>query len=187
MSKNNKIDHQSNNISITLPKNIRSDILNHESYALLTQWIPNLNKDNYTLNRLFQATRDGCHPEPFINSVSDNKPTVILAISKEGNIFGGYTEQSWDNPMEDSNAFLFSISNKEKYLVQESKRAIEWNTNIIVRFGTTDLIIADDCLNRPSSTSVGSRIYKMRHSLNPTQEIAFYLKEIEVFVLKEIK
>jgi hypothetical protein len=70
---------------------------------------------------IYKASKDGFEAEKF-HSKCDNKPnTLVVARSKNGNIFGGYTEQSWSNtdPISedvykaDSNAFIFSLINRE--------------------------------------------------------------------------
>ncbi len=69
-----------------------------------------------TWKLIYQATRDGFGVSTF-HSKCDNKPnTLSLIRSTNGNIFGGYTEQSWSGSGQyktDRNAFIFSLINKQ--------------------------------------------------------------------------
>ncbi len=68
-----------------------------------------------------KGSRDGFGVDDF-HIKCDKKPnTLVIIKSEHGNIFGGYTEESWSNTdflspyidKSDSNAFLFSLINKE--------------------------------------------------------------------------
>jgi len=65
---------------------------------------------------IYQATRDGFASSTF-HSKCDNKPnTLVIIRSTSGNVFGGYTEQSWSGDSgytTDPNAFIFSLINKQ--------------------------------------------------------------------------
>ena len=59
----------------------------------------------------------------------DNKPnTLVIIKSTNGNVFGGYTEQSWSGIgcEADSNAFIFSFINKVSHDFQIADKS---NTN----------------------------------------------------------
>jgi hypothetical protein len=66
-------------------------------------------------NLIYKASQDGFEASSF-HSKCDSKPNTLVLIKSEiGNIFGGYTEQSWsDNNVykSDSNAFIFSLINR---------------------------------------------------------------------------
>jgi hypothetical protein len=67
-------------------------------------------------NLLYRATQDGFEATHF-HSKCDNKPnTLVIIKSENGNVFGGYTEQSWEHSggvKQDSNAFVFSFINSK--------------------------------------------------------------------------
>jgi hypothetical protein len=69
-----------------------------------------------TWTLIYQATRDGFAVSTF-HSKCDNKPNTLSVIrSSNGNVFGGYTEQSWSGNYEyktDLSAFIFSLINKQ--------------------------------------------------------------------------
>jgi hypothetical protein len=70
---------------------------------------------------IYKASKDGFQAVRFHSKCDDKANTLVVIKSKNGNIFGGYTEKSWSNTnflspyidKSDSNAFIFSIINKE--------------------------------------------------------------------------
>jgi hypothetical protein len=70
---------------------------------------------------IYKASIDGFESSDFHTECDDMPNTLVVIKSKNGNIFGGYTEESWSNTdflspyidKSDSNAFLFSLINKE--------------------------------------------------------------------------
>ena len=74
----------------------------------LSEWLP---KKKTTL--LFRATRDGFAPANFHQKCDGKGPTVVIAKSAGGHIFGGYTANAWDNSSNWKNcsdSFLFRLS-----------------------------------------------------------------------------
>jgi len=65
-------------------------------------------------NLIYRASRDGFEGADFHAKCDDKPNTFILIKSEYGNVFGGYTEQSWSGTghKKDQNAFLFSLINK---------------------------------------------------------------------------
>jgi len=72
-------------------------------------------------NLIYKGSKDGFKASDFHSKCDDKSNTLVIVKSSNGNIFGGYTEQSWSNtdPISerndkpDSNAFIFSLINKE--------------------------------------------------------------------------
>jgi len=66
-------------------------------------------------NLIYRASQDGFEASKF-HTKCDNKPnTLIIVKSTDGNVFGGYTEQTWNhtgNYKADPNSFIFSLINK---------------------------------------------------------------------------
>jgi hypothetical protein len=64
---------------------------------------------------IYRASQDGFEASSF-HSKCDNRPnTLVIVKSTNGNVFGGYTEQTWNhanNYKADPNAFIFSLINK---------------------------------------------------------------------------
>ena len=74
----------------------------------LSEWLP---KKKTTL--LFRASRDGFAPANFHQKCDGKGPTVVIAKSAGGHIFGGYTEAAWDSSGTSKNcrdSFLFRLS-----------------------------------------------------------------------------
>jgi hypothetical protein len=63
---------------------------------------------------IFRASQDGFGCDAFHAKCNEIPNTLIIIKSQNGNVFGGYTEQSWFghyNFKNDKNAFLFSLIN----------------------------------------------------------------------------
>jgi hypothetical protein len=72
-------------------------------------------KDKWSL--LYRGSRDGFEPNEFHSRCDGKSPTLTIYKAKESSyIFGGYTTGVWhqlDEFISDSNAFLFSLTNKD--------------------------------------------------------------------------
>jgi len=70
---------------------------------------------NQKCNLIYRASQDGFEAAKF-HAKCDNKPnTLIIIKSTNGNVFGGYTEQTWNHNggfKADPNSFIFSLINK---------------------------------------------------------------------------
>jgi len=70
-------------------------------------------------NLIYKGSKDGFKASDFHSKCDDKSNTLVIVKSSNGNVFGGYTEQSWSNtdPIRidkpDSNAFIFSLINME--------------------------------------------------------------------------
>jgi hypothetical protein len=66
-------------------------------------------------NLIYKASKDGFEAAKF-HAKCDNKPnTLIIIKSTNGNVFGGYTEQTWNHASQykaDPSSFIFSLINK---------------------------------------------------------------------------
>ena len=74
----------------------------------LSEWLP---KKKTTL--LFRATRDGFDSATWHQKCDGKGPTVVIAKSAGGHIFGGYTETAWDSSNQykhTRDSFLFRLS-----------------------------------------------------------------------------
>jgi len=84
-------------------------------------------------NLIYRATQDGFEADNFHSKCDDKPNTLVIVKSENGNVFGGYTEQSWSHceqgVKEDLNAFVFSFINS-KYTPLKMKcidtRAAVW-------------------------------------------------------------
>ena len=115
-----------------------------------------------TWTLIYQATRDGFAVSTF-HSKCDNKPNTLSVIrSSNGNVFGGYTEQSWSGSQQyktDLSAFIFSLINKQnkplKMKCSKCQHAIYCHNSYGPIFGDGhDFVISDNSntnTNSPSS------------------------------------
>jgi hypothetical protein len=108
-------------------------------------------------NLIYKASQNGFKSSAF-HSKCDGKPnTLVIIKSKNGNIFGGYTKQSWINtdPLSDidksdPNAFIFSLINKENRPLKmkcSSNQGIRCNKTLGPIFGVSegcsDILVGD--------------------------------------------
>ena len=61
--------------------------------AKLSEWISNDRKQILPL-MLYSVEEDGCEEKNFANTCTNKEPTVIVAETENGCIFGGYTSVS---------------------------------------------------------------------------------------------
>ena len=92
-----------------------SQILRSEDQQRLKTWIQHEScpSKHCTGDLLFRATRDGFAPATFHQKCDGKGPTVVIAKSAGGHIFGGYTEAAWDSSSgwkHCHNSFLFRLS-----------------------------------------------------------------------------
>jgi hypothetical protein len=112
------------------------------------------------LNLIYRASQDGFETVNF-HSKCDNKPnTLIIIKSTNGNVFGGYTEKTWNHAgfyKADQNSFIFSLINKPNKPIK-----MKWSQNYgiccNISYGPTfgggfDLKIADKSNTNTSSYS----------------------------------
>jgi hypothetical protein len=141
-----------------------------------------------------------------------SKTLTVVKAAKSGNIFGGYTEATWNQPSwdgycykEDANAFLFSLVNKEKNPVKiniavgEEKSAILACETFGPFFGKfneqtgCDILINLNKLHGEYSLSnIGSSYFlpnyqhdsiKAKSLMSGFNDSYFRIEEIEVFQL----
>jgi hypothetical protein len=114
-------------------------------------------------NLIYRASKDGFEATNF-HSKCDNKPNTLTIIkSTNDNVFGGYTEQKWNQIFyykDDPNSFLFSLINKLNKPIK-----IKWSKSDGIYFGSNygpifggghDLCIADKSnINTTSYSNLG--------------------------------
>jgi len=155
-------------------------------------------------NLIYRASQDGFQASDF-HSKCDEKPnTLVIIKSTNDKIFGGYTERSWsgasisvDKP--DSNAFIFSLTNKENRPLKikcSPNNGIRCNDTHGPIFGgqagSSDLVIANNSnKNNESFSNLGH--YYTHPELNPNEASSFLagsynfrVSEIEVYTSKKL-
>ena len=126
-------------------KNIYGKMLQEKDVDLFIKWIKSddINISEVCFELCYDAKKNGDDKENF-HKYCDNVGPSLLIIKTESNyIFGGFTKKNWelvkDNEYrheEDNNAFLFSLNNRDRIKVKNSKRAIVNNGNYGPIFGS---------------------------------------------------
>jgi len=105
----------------------------------ISEWLPN---KRFVL--LYKASVDGFLSANFHQKCDDKGPTVTIIQSKEGgNLFGGYTSQSWDSSnayKQDPSAFIFTLTNPHaipptQYAIKNIPRSIRGRASYGPLFG----------------------------------------------------
>ncbi len=108
-----------------LIRNLDSKVISeNEKYnKCLKNWINPNSKIKAEL--LYRLTRDGKEYQTFHNLCDNKGKTLTLFKLNDGNILGGYTNQNWNTNnswYSDSNAFLFSLTEKIKCISNSNNR-----------------------------------------------------------------
>ncbi len=143
---------------------------------------------------IYRATRDGFEASKF-HSKCDNKPNSLVVIkSCNGNVFGGYTQQSWHQNgvyKNDPTAFIFSLINKEnkplKMKCISSAHAIYCDPNYGPRFGGgCDLYVSASNQINQNGSNLG-HTYEHPEYLFQSNEARNFLAGSFVFQAVEIE
>ena len=155
-----------------------------EEKKLILNWI-NPNKEmKFTL--LYQVSRDGDRITNFYSKVSNKFPTIVIVKTAIGNKFGGFTNVKWENNTvykKDESAFLFSITKKTKYDINNVECAIYGSSKNFAFGNGHDLSISDKCTTAyDSNYSFFPFSYTSEEKNGLTcGEYNFFVKECEVF------
>ena len=91
-------------------------VLLHDNYKDLISMLQPVCSDCTSswqwLELLFRASRDGHSPQTFHQRCDGKGPTVVIARSQGGHIFGGFTDVAWDSSgyKHSDHSFLFHLS-----------------------------------------------------------------------------
>jgi hypothetical protein len=149
-------------------------------------------KDKWTL--LYRGTRDGFGVRNF-HSKCDGHSNTLTTIKAHGTsyIFGGFTSIYWDSTSgykSDSNAFLFSLTNKDnqpsKIRQIDTNQSIRCDSNYGPTFGGGhDIYVCDNANSTENSYSDLGREYQHPQPSEGRSYLAgsyqFQLSEIEVY------
>ena len=108
-------------------KEMNSKILTKpEEFKFLEKIFKEQTEKKPKLNLLYRATRDTDNGLIFHKKCDNIKDTLTLVKTKTGNIFGGFTSETWDgnNYKKDNDAFCFSIDLRKKYNSKKTDNAI---------------------------------------------------------------
>lgn len=165
----------------------KENILNQKDLQLVTKNFEDKKKTN-SWKLIYKASVDGFSSDAF-HSKSDNQSnTLVLIESQNGNIFGGFTDESWDisgNYKYSTGTALFTFNRKtgkiKKYHCKLPKYAIYCDETVGPSFGydTHDLFISSNSnLNANSYTSL-KNTYGLEEHFDGIKY--FQVKEIEIY------
>ena len=141
---------------------------------------------------LYRATKDGDSSKEFHNKCDNIKGTLTLVKTKKAFIFGGYTNEIWNNNggffRKDNDAFCFSIDLKKIYKFKKSENSsIKCDKDYGPYFGVTFFGINNNCLINGGMMNEGlNKYYEGQEKENEINngEINFGVEEVEVFEIK---
>ena len=159
---------------------------------MISNWIsPN---KKIKVNLLYRGSRDGDKAKDFHNKCDNKGSTFCIFHLENGYIIGGYSSVSWkDNggAVKDSNAFICSITNKEKYeLKNKSGYAVYHGNSCGPNFydggnGSADILIYENCLKSYEGILVNSNAYnssvKKLTGIDSECWLELKLKDYEVY------
>jgi len=110
-------------------------------------------------NLICCASQDGFEAAKFHTKCDDKSNTLIIIKSTNDNVFGGYTEQTWNhtsNYKADQNSFIYSFINKPNKPIKikcSDKYGIYCHNSCGPIFGCNDFHITDESNANTSSCS----------------------------------
>ena len=113
---------------------------------------------------VYRATEHGFSAQSFHGQCDRIPKTLTIIKATSGNVFGGYTEKAWHSNseyLEDVNAFIFSLVNKEKrpfkVVCSDASKAAFGGVDNGPTFGAgADLVVASNSnVNKKSGTNFG--------------------------------
>jgi hypothetical protein len=138
---------------------------------------------------IYRATQDGFEASSFHDKCDDKPNTLVVIKSTNGNVFGGYTEQSWTGSgfKTDPNAFIFSLINEDseplKIKCVRPDEAIYCSTEYGPNFGLLDIKISSESnKNSQSCSNIGYPDYEY-----DSNEAQLFLAGSDEFQVLEIE
>jgi hypothetical protein len=165
-------------------------INNKEDIKVLRGWIEK--QRDYTFELLYRGSKDGFSPSVFHSKVDHRKYTLSLIQSKSGNVFGGYTSETWDAPASlngngcfkyDNTAFIFNLDHYIRFQINDPDNAIYAHPQYYLVYGKGDIMITPTLGVSCILTSYGKVSYETPEKLIGTFDEDIEIEEIEVFQL----
>jgi hypothetical protein len=156
-------------------------------------------------NLIYRASQDGFKASEFHFKCNHIPNTLVIIRSKNGNVFGGYTEKSWyddfwdlNKTKADPNSFIFSLINKLNKPIKirsSQNQGIRCHNSYGPVFGGneghSDLVIADESNKSTYSYSYLGHYYThpdFKYGSNEAETFLagsyqFQVSEIEVYTM----
>ena len=150
-----------------------SVLLGAEQAELLESWVPPVSNGlaGSSFELLFRASRDGWTAQAFHQKCDGKGPTVVVAKSQGGHLFGGYTEVPWDSSGQYKScqqSFLFRLASPDNS-TQPSKHQIfqthQYGIYCDASYGPTFGGNHDLCIQQSGSSAVVN--CNIGHTYNP--------------------
>jgi hypothetical protein len=147
---------------------------------------------------IYRASQDGFESAKFHSKCDNKRNTFIIIKSRKGNIFGGYTEETWNNYRNyksDQKTFIFSLINKLnrpiKIKSKNENNVIGCDNDIGPSFGRNDLVIVNKSNTDFSYSNLGLEFVHPDYAYESNDaksflagEKFFMVLEIEVYTKK---
>ena len=144
---------------------------------------------------LYRASEHGFHANEF-HSKCDGHTDTLTILKANGFIFGGFTSVTWessDKYKSDPNAFLFSLTNKDKKPCKMEINPNKQQYAILCSFcfgpifGGQDIQICSNSNTNISSYSILGSVFKHPQYVAGTNEANYFLAGSQYFQLSEIE
>ena len=173
---------------VKLKETIDSHIMKYNGLNLIETGIKNrLNKKITKYRLLFRASENKYKASNFHSKCDGNNNTVTLVKTKNGKIFGGFTDAKWDQSSSyksGSNGFIFSLDNNEIYYNKNSSYNIYGVSGYGPYFGSGDFYISDNCKTNNSNENMGNSYENNGKKYALTGYSNFLVEDYEVFQLE---
>ena len=171
-----------------LKETIDSHIMKYNGLNLIETGVKNkLNKKIKNYRLLFRASENKYKASNFHSKCDGYNNTLTLVKTKNGKIFGGFTDAQWDqssNYKSGSNGFIFSLDNNEIYYNQNSNYNIYGVSGYGPYFGSGDFYISDNCRTNNSNESMGNSYENNGKKYPLTGYSNFLVEDYEVYQLE---
>ena len=136
---------------------------------------------------MYICSENGDKAEEFHRRCDGKSPTIVLIKTEDNFKLGGYTSAQWSSDnhyKEDSTAFIFSLSNKKSFKVNNSRRAIYGGISCGPNFGDREIFINNNCFTK-GGTIAKSNYYELYNTGELVGSKKDYkIKDYEVFLIK---
>ncbi len=191
---NKKLNEKEEENKLLLKFKKSSNILKEDENDLVINWLKNnknnIKYDNISFELLYRASRDGDSASKFHELCDGKGPTIIFVKNEDDYRYGGFTSKKWkssDEKESDPSSFLFSLTNKEKYLLKNENdtNAIYHLKNNGPGFGHAgyDLFIIDKCFSNKHIHCFSSS-FRFDNNKMYNGKQSFCVKDYEVYLVK---
>ena len=172
-----------------------NSIITQKELNLISNWIKPKTSLKYSL--LYKASRDGDSSFSFHRKCDYTGKTVTIILTTDGWKFGGFTDATWENTIEDwidgdhkltDNTFLFSLNLQKKYYSLYLRSIIMCGLHRGPTFGEgPDIYVVDNCFSNPSTCNspYTFRSMEINNEFNGGKS-EFLVKDIEVYLVENM-